>query len=83
MIRYIRDIAPAASISESSKPGFGDGNRGGHCGATPARWSKRTGRTVMAAKFEISKDKSGKFRVHLKAANGEIGAAASYRASSG
>jgi uncharacterized protein YegP (UPF0339 family) len=26
----------------------------------------------MAAKFEISKDKSGKFRFHLKAANGEI-----------
>ena len=29
----------------------------------------------MAAKFEISKDKSGKFRFHLKAANGEIIAA--------
>ena len=29
----------------------------------------------MAAKFEISKDKSGKFRFHLKAANGEIVAA--------
>jgi len=26
----------------------------------------------MSAKFEISKDKSGKFRFHLKAANGEI-----------
>lgn len=26
----------------------------------------------MAAKFEISKDKSGKYRFHLKAANGEI-----------
>ena len=26
----------------------------------------------MAAKFEISKDKAGKFRFHLKAANGEI-----------
>ena len=29
----------------------------------------------MAAKFEISKDKSGKFRFHLKGANGEIIAA--------
>jgi hypothetical protein len=29
----------------------------------------------MAARFEISKDKSGKFRFHLKAANGEIIAA--------
>jgi uncharacterized protein YegP (UPF0339 family) len=29
----------------------------------------------MAAKFEISKDKSGKCRFHLKAANGEIIAA--------
>jgi uncharacterized protein len=29
----------------------------------------------MAAKFEISKDKSGKYRFHLKAANGEIIAA--------
>ncbi len=29
----------------------------------------------MAAKFEISKDKAGKFRFHLKAANGEINAA--------
>jgi uncharacterized protein len=29
----------------------------------------------MAAKFEISKDKSVKFRFHLKAANGEIIAA--------
>ena len=29
----------------------------------------------MAAKFELSKDKAGKFRVHLKAANGEIIAA--------
>jgi hypothetical protein len=29
----------------------------------------------MAAKFEISKDESGKFRFHLKAANGEIIAA--------
>ena len=26
----------------------------------------------MAAKFEISMDKSGKYRFHLKAANGEI-----------
>ncbi len=26
----------------------------------------------MAAKFEISKDTGGKFRFHLKAANGEI-----------
>ena len=30
----------------------------------------------MAGKFEISKDKSGKFRFHLKAANGEIKAPA-------
>jgi uncharacterized protein len=29
----------------------------------------------MAAKFEISRDKAGKFRFHLKAANGEIVAA--------
>ncbi|MEB4212318.1 YegP family protein [Mycobacterium sp. 94-17] len=29
----------------------------------------------MAAKFEISKDKAGKFWFHLKAANGEIIAA--------
>ena len=29
----------------------------------------------MAAKFEIRKDKSGKFRFHPKAANGEIIAA--------
>jgi uncharacterized protein YegP (UPF0339 family) len=29
----------------------------------------------MAAKFEISKDKSGKFRFYLKTANGEIIAA--------
>ncbi|OBI00510.1 DUF1508 domain-containing protein [Mycobacterium sp. E2733] len=29
----------------------------------------------MAAKFEVSRDKSGKFRFHLKAANGEIIAA--------
>ena len=29
----------------------------------------------MAAKFEISKDKTGKFRFHLTAANGEIIAA--------
>jgi uncharacterized protein YegP (UPF0339 family) len=29
----------------------------------------------MAGKFEISKDKAGKFRWHLKAANGEIIAA--------
>jgi uncharacterized protein YegP (UPF0339 family) len=29
----------------------------------------------MAAKFEISKDKTGRFRFHLKAANGEIIAA--------
>ena len=28
--------------------------------------------TAMAAKFEISQDKAGKFRFHLKAANGEI-----------
>jgi uncharacterized protein YegP (UPF0339 family) len=26
----------------------------------------------MAGKFEITKDKAGKFRFHLKAANGEI-----------
>jgi hypothetical protein len=29
----------------------------------------------MAAKFEVSNDKSGKFRCHLKAPNGEILAA--------
>jgi uncharacterized protein YegP (UPF0339 family) len=29
----------------------------------------------MAAKFKISEDKAGKFRFHLKAANGEIIAA--------
>ena len=29
----------------------------------------------MAAKFEISKDRAGKFRFHLKAPNGEIIAA--------
>jgi uncharacterized protein YegP (UPF0339 family) len=29
----------------------------------------------VAAKFEIGKEKSGKFRFHLKAANGEIIAA--------
>jgi uncharacterized protein YegP (UPF0339 family) len=29
----------------------------------------------MAAKFEITKDKAGKFRFHLKARNGEIIAA--------
>jgi uncharacterized protein YegP (UPF0339 family) len=29
----------------------------------------------MAEKFEISKDKAGKFRFHLKAPNGEITAA--------
>jgi uncharacterized protein YegP (UPF0339 family) len=29
----------------------------------------------MAGKFEISKDKAGKYRFHLKAANGEIIAA--------
>jgi uncharacterized protein len=29
----------------------------------------------MSAKFEISKDKAGKFRFHLKAPNGEIIAA--------
>jgi uncharacterized protein YegP (UPF0339 family) len=32
-------------------------------------------RTAMAGKFEISKDKAGKYRFHLKAANGEIIAA--------
>jgi uncharacterized protein YegP (UPF0339 family) len=30
---------------------------------------------VLAAKFEITKDKAGKFRFHLKAPNGEIIAA--------
>jgi uncharacterized protein YegP (UPF0339 family) len=30
---------------------------------------------VVAAKFEITKDKAGKFRFHLKAPNGEIIAA--------
>lgn len=29
----------------------------------------------MSGKFEISKDKSGKYRFHLKAANGEMIAA--------
>lgn len=29
----------------------------------------------MAAKFEITKDKAGKFRLHLKAPNGEMIAA--------
>ncbi|KQH79998.1 hypothetical protein AO501_07530 [Mycobacterium gordonae] len=29
----------------------------------------------MAAKFEITKDKAGEYRFHLKAANGEIIAA--------
>ncbi len=29
----------------------------------------------MAGKFEISKDKAGKYRFHLRAANGEIIAA--------
>ncbi|MGB8387470.1 YegP family protein [Mycobacterium sp.] len=29
----------------------------------------------MAGRFEISKDKAGKYRFHLKAANGEIIAA--------
>lgn len=29
----------------------------------------------MSGKFEISKDKAGKYRFHLKAANGEIIAA--------
>jgi len=29
----------------------------------------------MSGKFEVSKDKAGKFRFHLKAANGEIVAA--------
>jgi uncharacterized protein YegP (UPF0339 family) len=29
----------------------------------------------MGGRFEISKDKAGKFRFHLKAANGEIIAA--------
>jgi len=31
--------------------------------------------TAMAGKFEISKDKAGKYRFHLKAPNGEIIAA--------
>jgi uncharacterized protein len=30
---------------------------------------------VLAAKFEITKDKAGKFRFHLKAPHGEIIAA--------
>jgi Domain of unknown function (DUF1508) len=37
----------------------------------------RTGSTALAAKFEISKDSAGKYRFHLKAANGEIIAAVS------
>ena len=34
-----------------------------------------SGGAGMAAKFELSKDKAGKFRFHLKSANGEIIAA--------
>ncbi|MDT5258220.1 MAG: hypothetical protein QOD10_3300 [Mycobacterium sp.] len=34
---------------------------------------------MAAGKFEISKDKAGKFRWHLKAANGEISAASAGR----
>jgi hypothetical protein len=33
---------------------------------------------MAAGKFEISKDKAGKFRWHLKAANGEIAASQAY-----
>lgn len=32
----------------------------------------RTGRIAMSGKFEITKDKAGKFRFGLKAGNGEI-----------
>jgi uncharacterized protein len=35
----------------------------------------KLGENTMAAKFEITKDKAGKFRFHLKAPNGEIIAA--------
>jgi len=35
----------------------------------------QTQEAVTAAKFELSKDKAGKYRFHLKAANGEIIAA--------
>jgi hypothetical protein len=38
-------------------------------------WFPRTFRRLDPGKFEISKDKAGKYRFHLKAANGEIAAA--------
>jgi uncharacterized protein len=38
-------------------------------------FEKTNRENAMAGKFEISKDKSGKYRFHLKAANGEIIAA--------
>jgi hypothetical protein len=40
-----------------------------HPGVAFPLFEERTGRTAMAAKFEISTDKAGKFRFHLKAAN--------------
>jgi uncharacterized protein YegP (UPF0339 family) len=43
--------------------------------ASVIRDSSETRENAMAAKFEISKDKAGKFRFHLKAPNGEIIAA--------
>jgi uncharacterized protein len=35
-------------------------------------FEERTGRTAMAAKFEIGKNTAGSYRFHLKAATGEI-----------
>jgi uncharacterized protein YegP (UPF0339 family) len=37
-----------------------------------ASCSYRQGRIVMAGKFELYKDKSGKFRFRLKASNGQV-----------
>jgi hypothetical protein len=42
---------------------------------TNAADNLNAGRTAMAGKFEIAKDEAGKYRWHLKAANGEIIAA--------
>ena len=44
-------------------------------GITRAPMAQTRGGAGMAAKFELSKDKAGKFRFHLKSANGEIIAA--------
>jgi hypothetical protein len=38
---------------------------------------------MAAGKFEINKDKAGKFRWHLKAANGEIAASQAYDTKAG